>query len=139
MRLVSLFGDSRKRAELLSSYLKFHSELRKVIKEDSWQWIGGSLLELYREPKDIDVVVWITAADARRLPPALSSPPTLKSERGLHVFYERLDVSAQRLQRRTGYWYELWTSRRGGGRKGFLELDSGADASKALKSLKAPS
>lgn len=135
--LVERFGGDKPRTQLLRKYLEFRRRLRAQLKHDSWQWVSGSLLEMDRTPNDLDVIVWLSVLEDD-LPLPDFDHDRLHDEEKLHVFFLPYDDQPRINLAHSAYWYELWTSRRGGGRKGFIEIDSAEDETDALRHLERP-
>lgn len=135
---AEVFGTDAARVDLLNRFFSLRARLRSHLQDDSWQWVSGSFLELKRQPKDLDVVVWVSRRDAATLDayPEFERAQ-LKLQEHLDVFFVPTDFGGPRwLQSQSAYWYELWTSVRGGGRKGFVELDSSGTDHEALQLLR---
>jgi hypothetical protein len=133
--LVLRFAATRDRQNVLAGFLAFRAALHSVGLTRGFQWIDGSFAEDIerisgRGPRDIDVVTFFhlhlgqTAKgmiDAHR---RLFTPRDTKTDFRVDAYFVQLDAGApEPLVNQSAYWYSLWSHRRGGQWKGYLQID----------------
>lgn len=148
--LVDKFSTSPERIGILDGFLKFRAALHALGVVSGFQWIDGSFLEQVevlesRAPADIDVVTYfdlpagLSELDLYNLNPAMFDhdqvKATFKVDHYPHVLGKTLDASQVR---QISYWYSMWSHRRDGLWKGFVQvsLDPAQDI-QALQTLAA--
>lgn len=129
------FAQSSQRLKILNGLLEYRSELHRLGLTSGFQWLDGSFLEDIeareaRPPKDIDVVTYFHLPEGE-------SQASLHAKAGRlfdHEFVARTYyVDAYQgilgepfnlsVVRRLAYWYSMWSHRRDGLWKGFVEVD----------------
>ena len=128
--LISRFAINSARAGILQGFLEYRAALHAIGIVQGFQWIGGSFTENTPTPNDIDVVTFYYP------------PVSVAFGEYRHLFLDRdtksrFYVDAYGIQlgsptrRETvgviAYWYGLWSHRRDGLAKGFVEVDLKAD------------
>jgi hypothetical protein len=129
------YSTSANRRKILEGFLNFRQALQNIGLIHGFQWVDGSFLENveyleHRSPNDLDVVTFAylpNGLDQRDLfnqDVNLFTPPQSK---GLYLvdsyFVQLNNVSAEYLIERSRYWYSMWSHRRSGQWKGYIELD----------------
>lgn len=132
---VHRFATSPKRMTILDGLLKFRAKLHELGIISGFQWLDGSFLEQIellenRSPHDIDVVTFFAmpAGENQRSllqkSGSLFDQKTLKKLYSVDGYFSELGrpVDALQVQSIT-YWYSMWSHRRDGLWKGFVQLD----------------
>ena len=153
--VVHRFGTSLARLTILEGLLRYRVALHAAGLIQGFQWLNGSFLEDVesresRPPNDIDVVTFF------RLPPGateasiIQRAPVLfprdraarlifKQQYHVDAYLEHLSARPERVVRRSTYWYSMWSHRRNGDWKGYLQVNlvpaEDAAASSLLVSL----
>lgn len=131
---VTRFGISTERRTILDGLLRYRAALHAAGLVSGFQWLDGSFVEDIeqlegRAPKDVDVVTFYrrpggkTQLDLMTATPDLFERTTVKSMYSVDAFPLDLGMEAERLVRRSAYWYSVWAHRRNGVWKGFVEVD----------------
>lgn len=133
--VVDRFATSPQRMSILDGLLRFRAGLHSAGIVEGFQWLDGSFMEQVeslegRPPRDLDVVTFFN------LPPgqnqrslndqygALFDQPQLKENYSIDAYFVELGQSTNRRQVKTiSYWYSMWSHRRDGRWKGFLQVD----------------
>lgn len=139
---VDHFATSPERIGILDGLLRFRADLHKAHIVAGFQWLDGSFLEAVellerRAPRDMDVVTFF------ELPPgkdqrtivgdhrALFDHDHVKATYAMDAYYAVLGQPLEVWQvKKVAYWYSMWSHRRDGLWKGFVQvdLDPSADA-----------
>jgi len=129
------FGTTQARRAILDGFMEFRSALHSVSLTKGFQWIDGSFLENVeeiekRDPHDIDLVTFyclpdgITEVDLVAKAPHLFNPEKTKEDFHVDAYFVRLNTEdPELLVDQVAYWYSIWSHRRGGLWKGFLQID----------------
>ena len=129
------FGTTQARRAILDGFMEFRSALHSVNLTKGFQWIDGSFLENVeeiekRDPHDIDLVTFyclpdgITEADLVAKAPHLFDPERTKEDFHVDAYFVRLNTEdPELLVDQVAYWYSIWSHRRNGLWKGFLQID----------------
>lgn len=140
--LVDRFGTSLDRKRILNGMLSFRAALHGAGIQSGFQWLDGSFLEHVevlegRPPRDIDVVTFFelpagrTQAALSQQFPALFDPTATKNSYHVDAYFVQLGQPTGQPQVKTvAYWYSMWSHRRSGLWKGFVQvsLDPAQDA-----------
>ena len=132
---VVRFGSTDARRTLLRGLLEFRAALHATDLVGGFQWIDGSFLEdietvEQRQPRDIDVVTsfrlpegWSqTSLDEASA--ELFDPQAVGRRYGVHAFFVQLNgVEPELVVEQCTYWNSLWSHRRNGQWKGYLQVD----------------
>ncbi|WP_415519488.1 DUF6932 family protein [Gluconobacter oxydans] len=135
---VVRFATSQQRATILEGLLAFRRALHSIGVTQGFQWIDGSFLEhievtASRPPNDVDVVTYAYLPEGQTqktfmpiLQPLLDKT-VVKSRYKVDHY---LRILPQINVRDVCYWYSLWSHRRDGLWKGYVEipLDPSNDA-----------
>lgn len=135
--LVLRFNTSPERHAILEGFLDFRQALQNLGFIRGYQWLDGSFLEDVeslerRPPRDLDVVTFYdmpTGQTQRTLiaaNPGLFTPSDTKRKFRVDAYFVQLDGTPARvLVRSAAYWYSMWSHRRDGLWKGYLQVDLG--------------
>ena len=133
--LVLRFNTSEERKAILEGFLNFREALHGLGVIAGFQWLDGSFLEDIestesRCPRDLDVVTFfhLPAPETQRSllqkSPPLFSPKQTKQKFNVDAYFVVLDVrNAEPLVEQSTYWYSMWSHRRSGEWKGYLQID----------------
>jgi len=139
--VITRFGSSPVRRELLSGSLDFRAELHRAGLTEGFQWIDGSFVEDVertrgRAPWDIDVVTFFYAPHGRTDESVYYASPGVFDNALIKETY-KIDSYLVPLSRANleiaielaAYWYSLWSHTREEKWKGYLQisLDPGDD------------
>ena len=138
--LVSRFGNSEERRELLLGLLGYRSVLHNAGITRGFQWIDGSFVEdiengeRNRPPDDIDIVTFFYIPDGHTQTSFIEAFPHLFDQDtddsmkcvfsvDAHI-YPLNHTDPETLIRRSAYWYGVWSHRREDTLwKGFVQVD----------------
>lgn len=154
--LVQRFGVTAERLTILQGLLLYRDALHAVGLTQGFQWLDGSFLEDVemlegRPPNDIDIVTFfrlpsgvtemsILQRSSELFPMSGSDRQTMKQRFHVDAYYENLGALSEGIVERTTYWYSMWSHRRSGIWKGYLQIDLASDedagALKVLSSLR---
>ena len=140
--LVLRYAITAERNTILDGYLRFRTALHAVGFVRGFQWVDGSFLENIeviegRAPRDMDVVTFFhlpdgqTQEDLVRTSPRLFALVHTKNDYRVDAYFVQLNGGTpEPLVGQSTYWYSLWSHRRNGQWKGYLQLDlsSGEDS-----------
>lgn len=145
--LVDRFSTSPERMEILDGLLRFRSGLHQAGILSGFQWLDGSFLEQVevlegRPPRDMDVVSFLdlSGLDQHALIQQhgyLFDKQQAKASFSMDAYFVQIGgpLDADSI-RRVAYWYSMWSHRRNGLWKGFVQVDldpaQDADASALL-------
>lgn len=133
--LFDRFATSPERMAILDGLLQFRAGIHAVGITSGFQWLDGSFLEQVealegRAPRDMDVVTFFdlpSGQDQRSLVQShgkLFDQKHVKATYAMDAYFvvlgEPLDKGSVR---RVSYWYSLWSHRRDGLWKGFVQVD----------------
>jgi hypothetical protein len=134
------FGDSIERRSIIDGLLGFRAHLHSIGLVNGFQWLYVSFLEHIetienRAPRDIDVVTFFhlpggeTQETLFEASPRVFDPIQTKKDYLVDAYFVHLNSDAlEALVSQAGYWYSLWSHRRNGRWKGYLQIDlSSAD------------
>ncbi|MFH1139673.1 MAG: hypothetical protein V1816_26655 [Pseudomonadota bacterium] len=132
---VDRFATSPERMAILKGLLLFRGKLHELGIVSGFQWLDGSFLEQIeilesRHPRDMDVVTFFdmpTGENQRSLfqkAGQLFDQKFLKATYAIDGYFSVLGqpVDAWQIQSIT-YWYSMWSHRRDGLWKGFVQVD----------------
>lgn len=129
------FGTSGQRRTILLGLLGFRRALHAAGLSAGFQWIDGSYLEDIeriesRAPADMDVVTFFhlpqgeTQRSFALSRPELFNHADTKARYHIDAYFVPLDDNPPPiLVERSAYWYSLWSHRRNGQWKGYLQID----------------
>jgi hypothetical protein len=129
------FTLSQERVKILEGFLTFRAELHKLGIIHGFQWLDGSFLEDIeflesRPPRDLDVVTFYQLPDGETQQSLTQKNKNifdtahLKSTFAIDGYFTMLGlpVNAEEIETIT-YWYSMWSHRRNGLWKGFVQID----------------
>ena len=132
---VLRFGNTESRREIVSGFLEFRGALQTIGLVKGFQWIDGSFVEDVemverRAPADIDIVTFIHLPDDKdqatlhQDSPRLFDPAATIEDFGVDAYFVQLNAAVpESLVARSAYWYSLWSHRRDGRWKGYLQIN----------------
>ena len=133
--LVDMMGKSAARLEIINGLLQFRNDIHDLGISSGFQWLDGSFSENVehtekRGPRDIDVVTFLQLAPGEDEASICSKNPKLFDRAFIKSSYLvdsywcflgcPLDAPSIQL---ISYWYSLWSHRRDGMWKGFVQVD----------------
>ena len=132
--VVLRFGSTLERQAILDGILRYRAELHAVGLVQGFQWLDGSFLENVesqesRPPNDIDVVTFfrlpdgLTQATLAQRAPGLFDNILVSQRFGVDGHLQCLDVPSERIVAQAAYWYSMWSHRRDGTWKGYVQVD----------------
>lgn len=135
--LVDHFNSmlSPDRVAILDGFLKFRTSLHQAGIVNGFQWLDGSFLEHvemleFRPPRDMDVVTFFHLPDGHDQRSLSLGNPLLFDQKGLKTSYMMdayffvLGNPTEAVQvKKISYWYSMWSHRRDGVWKGFVQVD----------------
>ena len=133
--LVLHFGTTLCRQTILSGLLAFRSALHSAGLTQGFQWVNGSFLENIeiiesRDPVDVDVVTFFhlpasqTQQGLLNAHPRLFNPADTKADHHVDAHFVQLNGGTPApLVGQSTYWYSLWSHRRNGQWKGYLQIN----------------
>jgi len=132
--LILHYGTTPPRQTILSGFLAFRAALHAAGLTKGFQWIDGSFLENIeliekRDPGDVDVVTFFhlpdgqTQQDLVNAHPRLFNPTHTKADYHVDAYFVQLNGNTpEPLVEQSTYWYSLWSHRRNGQWKGYLQI-----------------
>lgn len=133
--LFDRFATSPERMAILDGLLRFCADLHAAGVTSGFQWLDGSFLEQVealeeRAPRDMDVVMFYelpSGLDQRALlqkHAAKFDHPRIKTSYSIDSYFMMLgDPLNAAFVREISYWYSMWSHRREGLGKGFVQVD----------------
>lgn len=133
--LVVHFGTTKERQTILQGLLGFRAALHAAGLDNGFQWVDGSFLEDIekienRAPADMDVVTFFYLPPGQTQRSFASAHTDLfdhedtKTRFHVDAYFVPLDDNTPaHLVERSAYWYSLWSHRRNGQWKGYLQID----------------
>ena len=135
---VVRFGNTGARRTLLRGLLEFRAALHELDLVSGFQWLDGSFLEDIetverRQPRDIDLVTFFRLPEGQsqtsleEASAALFDPQAVGRQYGVHAYFVQLNgVEPELVVEQCTYWSSLWSHRRNGQWKGYLQVDLAA-------------
>jgi hypothetical protein len=129
---VTRFATSPERREILKGFLDYRAALHATGLIRGFQWLNGSFTENVevleaRPPRDIDVVTFVDFPEDSGFPgklPDVFDPWLTRARYRVDGYYVETGFQPpEALVERIAYWYSMWSHRRDGLWKGFLQLD----------------
>ncbi len=133
------FGQSEERRRILDGFLRYRAALHAAGLVAGFQWVDGSFLEQVerleaRAPNDLDLVTFYHLPAGTSQAELFTRAPhlfhvTATAKRALKVTFHvdpypvSLGTAPERLTRLSAYWYSMWSHRRNGVWKGFVQID----------------
>jgi hypothetical protein len=128
-------GTSPALLKIIDGLLQFRNEIHKLGVKSGFQWLNGSFSENVedteeRDPRDVDVVTFLqipkgenSASIVRKNPELFDSDYVKQMYRvdsNWQILGEPMEASSVRW---ISYWYSMWSHRRDGLWKGFVQVD----------------
>lgn len=147
IELVRRFRGTAERRAILDGLLRLREQIRTLGLDEGFQWVDGSFCENVeatagRPPKDVDVVTFARLGDAQAQQRLLGKAPQFFDRAKVQATYQVdhywVDLAGDAdadLVRRVSYWYSMWSHRRDGLWKGFLQLELTEDDTAAIAEL----
>lgn len=143
--LLDRFSTSAERIDILRGFLSYRAALHAAGIVRGFQWLDGSFMENVerledRPPRDMDVVTFFhipegidqVALAARSR--ALFTPQETKHAYRVDAYAMTLGTTlAERHVKMIAYWYSMWSHRRDGTWKGFVQVDLGPEQDAAVR------
>lgn len=132
---VDRFATSPERIAILNGLLRFRGKLHELGVVSGFQWLDGSFLEQIeilesRHPRDMDVVTFFDMPPGENQRSLLQKAGQLFDQKFLKATYAvdgYFSVLGQPVDARQvqiiAYWYSMWSHRRDGLWKGFVQVD----------------
>ena len=132
---VLRFGNTDPRRRIVAGFLDFRSALHGIGVDSGFQWVDGSFLEDIervenRPPRDLDLVTFFRLPEGQTQQTLWDAYPHIfnnaycKENFCVDAYFKILDVrSLESLVAQSAYWYSVWSHRRNGDWKGYLQLD----------------
>ncbi|EHQ35981.1 DUF6932 family protein [Methanoplanus limicola] len=133
--LILRFANTKHRREIIKGFMNFRSDLHELGLNEGFQWIDGSFLENVektegRNPNDIDLVTFFILPEETSQETLLSSNQDIfnskrtKDEYNVDAYFVQLNSDGyEMLIRQITYWYSIWSHRRDGQWKGFIQIE----------------
>jgi hypothetical protein len=133
--LFDRFATSPERMAILDGLLRFRADLHAASITSGFQWLDGSFLEQIealagRAPRDMDVLTFLAlpqGVDQRSLAQRhgrLFDQKHVKATYAMDAYFAVLGQPTDPWQvKNITYWYSLWSHRRDGLWKGFVQVD----------------
>lgn len=133
--IIDRFAISYERVKILKGLLEFRKRLHRAGITSGFQWLDGSYTENVevlegRPPRDVDVVTFFylpagqTQQSVASSDPDLFSPASAKKQFSVDSYFFCLGKPIDAgLVQRISYWYSMWSHRRNGQWKGFVQVD----------------
>jgi hypothetical protein len=132
--LVQRFGTSPERIVILRGLLEFRAQLHMLGITEGFQWLDGSFMEQVevlenRHPQDIDAVTYFRIPAGETESGLVMKGPQLFEHDYVKVTYKvdhysvvlGKDMTPDRVKE-ISYWYSMWSHRRDGLWKGFVQV-----------------
>ena len=124
--LFDRFATSPERMAILDGLLRFRADLHAAGITSGFQWLDGSFLEQVetlegRAPRDMDVVTFLALLQRHG---SLFDQKHVKATYAMDAYFAVLGQPTDHWQvKNIAYWYSLWSHRRDGLWKGFVQVD----------------
>ena len=132
--VVQRFATSPERIRILRGLIAYRRALAQTIIVSGFQWLDGSFLEhkevlVGEPPKDVDVVTFYQLPAGKNQEeleapnPALFDQETLKKTYSVDAYTHQTGLILEPYDvRQISYWYSMWSHRRNGIWKGFVQV-----------------
>ena len=128
--LISRFAINGARAGILQGFLDYRTALRAAGIVQGFQWIDGSFVENTVTPNDIDVVTFYYPPESVALDAYRHLFQVQDTKNRFRVDAYGVDLGSSTKPQTVSviaYWYSLWSLRRDGLAKGFVQVDLKSD------------
>jgi hypothetical protein len=142
VNLVMHFNTTPERVKIMEGFLKYRAALHGLGLVRGFQWLDGSMLENIeileqRVPKDVDVVTFYHLPAGKTQTDIMTAGMPLlvntKDQYKVDAYMVELGSPAETLVERSRYWYSMWSHRRNGLWKGYIEVDLDPAGDEAAK------
>ncbi len=146
--VVERFATSPERIRILHGFIQYRTALSQTMITDGFQWLDGSFMEdketlKGQPPSDIDVVTFFelpngkTQTELSNAHPELFNNGHVKNTFRVDSYTHQIGLPMERYDvHRVSYWYSMWSHRKNGMWKGFVQVNlSVADDHAALSLL----
>lgn len=134
-KVVEKFAFNPERKKIIQGFLNYRHDLHQIGITSGFQWLDGSFLEQVetiekRPPNDIDVVsffylpIGMTQEDLAKSHADLFISSKTKTKYSVDAYPCILgqEMNAYNVKK-VSYWYSMWSHRRDGVWKGFIQVD----------------
>lgn len=133
--IIDRFATSPERIAILDGFLRFRAALHHAEIISGFQWLDGSFFEQIevlenRPPKDMDVVTFFELPEGKDQSSLVQEHHFLfdgeyiKENYSIDAYYSLLGKPTDLWQvKNINYWYSIWSHRRNGLWKGFVQVD----------------
>lgn len=146
-QMVQRFAITPDRIRILRGLLAYRTELNARGITSGFQWMDGSFMEhkellLGEAPKDVDVVTFFMLPEGKDEETFVLENPDLFDSNTIKLKYH-VDAFPYRLGGELGaadikqiaYWYSMWSHRRNGLWKGFVQVDLSTEEDEVSSTL----
>ena len=135
LSLIERFSSSPERIKILQGFLQFRACLYEIGIVSGFQWLDGSFLEHVellegRSPNDIDVVTFFELPEGQTQRSLAEKNKDifdiqyLKNTFSVDGYFTQLGQPTNQQQvKNIAYWYSMWSHRRDGVWKGFIQVN----------------
>ncbi|MEO5378504.1 MAG: hypothetical protein H7832_12100 [Magnetococcus sp. DMHC-6] len=136
IELMQRFATSPERSQILDKFLHYRAKLHSIGLIKGFQWLNGSFMENVeflenRSPNDLDVVTFYDLPDKVKdqgefynQNSDIFQHDNIKRSFQVDGYFCQLSgIDADSLVENATYWYSLWSHRRTGDWKGYLQID----------------
>ena len=132
--VIDRFSTSPQRIDILQGLLRLRAAFHAAGLVSGFQWVNGSFLEQvealeYRSPNDVDVVTYfdlptgVSEASLVARVPEIFDHDVVKATYQVDHYPAVLGKPTDAFQiRQISYWYSMWSHRRDGVWKGFIQV-----------------
>jgi hypothetical protein len=134
VEVVERFAHGHERIRILRGLIGYRKDLSQAGIHSGFQWLDGSFMEHKEQihgtpPNDIDVVTFYRLASGQNQKTLIADHPqlfdreTIQKSCPVDAFYQQLgDALIPNDVRQIAYYYSMWSHRRNGIWKGFVEV-----------------
>ena len=146
--VVQRFGTSQQRINILQGLLEYRKELARLGVLNGFQWLDGSFMEnkellLNAPPNDVDVVTFFSLphgildqASFLGGNADLFQPDCSKNRFHVDAYAMVIGDPLQSSDvQQIAYWYSMWSHRRNGMWKGFVQVDISSSEDQIAEAL----
>ncbi|MDR1279811.1 MAG: hypothetical protein LBK99_03185 [Opitutaceae bacterium] len=133
--VIERLATSPERIKILRGLIAYRTAFMQTVTSDGFQWLDGSFMEnkeilAGESPRDVDVVTFYRLPSDRNQSDLASSSPLLfdhdhvKKTWLVDAYTCQTGLSLERYDvRRISYWHSMWSHRRNGIWKGFVQVE----------------
>ena len=143
--ILDRFSTSAERIDVLKGFLSYRAALHAAGIVRGFQWLDGSFMENVehledRPPRDMDVVTFFYMPEGMDQRSLVARSPDLFASRHTKQAYQ-VDAYSMTLGgpmtephvKMIAYWYSMWSHRRDGTWKGFVQVDLDPEQDAAVR------